>query len=232
MPPWSIALMNGNWDLAKLLIDAGSDVNQWDLYGQGPLNVAIANETVRGDDNPLDQDVPNRVTARDVVKMLVERGRESESAALLPGGGAHDPWRRHRSRHTTPFLSACANGDIEIVKLLLAHGANPRLATSDGQGPIILATTARTAAAAFRIRASLAWRRHGAKRSMTPGSSARQQRPARQSHCRTHQVAGRQRRRCESHCQAPFPAAHARRLGTSLRHPSGQQRRRWRHWST
>jgi hypothetical protein len=38
---------------------------------------------------------------------------------------------------------ACASGDIEIVKLLLAHGANPKLATSDGQGPIIIAVGSR-----------------------------------------------------------------------------------------
>ncbi len=148
MPPLSIALMNGNWDLAKLLIDAGSDVNQWDLYGQGPLNVAIANETVRGDDNPLDQDVPNRVTARDVVKMLVERGA-NPNQQLYYQAAARTILGADTGRGTTPFLSACANGDIEIVKLLLAHGANPRLATSDGQGPIILATTARTGGSGF-----------------------------------------------------------------------------------
>ena len=74
LPPLSIALMNGNWDLAKRLIEAGSDVNQWDYYGQGPLNVAIVNETVHGNGNPLDRDVPDHTTAREVVKMLVERG--------------------------------------------------------------------------------------------------------------------------------------------------------------
>ena len=41
----------------------------------------------------------------------------------------------------TPFLAACGTGDIEIVKLLLEHGANPKLATSDGRGPIIMAVS-------------------------------------------------------------------------------------------
>ena len=146
MPPLSIALMNGNWDLAKRLIEAGSDVNQWDIYGQGPLNVAIVNETVRG--NPLDLDVPNRVTARDVVKMLVERGA-NPNQQLYYHAVARTILGADIGRGTTPFLTACANGDIEIVKLLLAHGANPRLATADGQGPIILATTARTGGSGF-----------------------------------------------------------------------------------
>jgi ankyrin repeat protein len=41
----------------------------------------------------------------------------------------------------TPFLAACGTGDNELVKLLLEHGANPRLATSDGRGPIIMAVS-------------------------------------------------------------------------------------------
>ena len=148
MPPLSIALMNGNWDLAKRLIEAGSDVNQWDIYGQGPLNVAIVNETVRGGGNPLDRDVPDRTTPREVVKMLVERGA-NPNQQLYYQAVARTILGADTGRGTTPFLTACGNGDIEIVKLLLAHGANPRLATSDGQGPIILATTARTGGSGF-----------------------------------------------------------------------------------
>src|SRR6202012_567138 len=52
-------------------------------------------------------------------------------------------------RGTTPFLTACANGDIESGKLLLAHRANPRLATSDGHGPIIPPTASRTGGSSF-----------------------------------------------------------------------------------
>jgi ankyrin repeat protein len=147
MPPLSIALMNGSWDIAKRLIEAGSDVNQWDIYGQGPLNLAIVNLTVHGN-NPLDQDVPDRTTARDVVKMLVERGA-NPNQQLYYHAVARTILGADIGRGTTPFLTACANGDIETVKLLLAHGANPRLATSDGQGPIILATTARTGGSGF-----------------------------------------------------------------------------------
>ena len=147
MPPLFIAMMNGNWDIAKRLIEAGSDVNQWDIFGQGPLNVAIANLGVHND-NPLDGDAPDRTTAREVVKMLVERGA-NPNQQLYYHAAARTILGADTGRGTTPFLTACASGDIEIVKLLLAHGANPRLATSDGQGPIILATAARTGGTGF-----------------------------------------------------------------------------------
>jgi ankyrin repeat protein len=148
MPPLSIALMNGSWDIAKRLIEAGADVNQWDIYGQGPLNVAIVNLTVRSNGNPLDRDRPDRTTSREVVRMLVERGA-NPNQQLYYQAAARTLLGADTGRGTTPFLSACAGGDIGIVKLLLAHGANPRLATSDGQGPIILATASRTGGTGF-----------------------------------------------------------------------------------
>jgi ankyrin repeat protein len=139
--PLSIAMMNGNWDIAKRLIEAGADVNQWDIYGQSPLHVAIGNLNSRGSRNPLDVNSPNQSSSRDIVKMLVERGANpNQQFYFRPPGGGLDI---RLGRGFTPFLAACANGDIEIVKLLLANGANPKLATADGQGPVILAVASR-----------------------------------------------------------------------------------------
>ena len=129
-PPLSIAMMNGNWDVSKQLIEAGADVNQWDIFGQSPLHVAIGNMNRRGDNNPLDSDAQQMQTSgREIVKMLVERGANPNQQQFYraPGRG------EGVGRGYTPFLAACANGDIDIVKLLLAHGANATLATSDGQ---------------------------------------------------------------------------------------------------
>ena len=132
--PLSIAMMNGNWDIAKRLVEAGADVNQWDMNGSSPLHVAIANMNSAGSRNPLDQDKPNKASGRELIKMLLDRGA-NPNQQLYWGAG----FGASADRGMTPFLAACGTGDIELVKLLLEHGANPKLATSDGRGPIIMA---------------------------------------------------------------------------------------------
>src|SRR6185437_2706334 len=65
--PVTFAIMNDNWDIAARLINAGCDVNQWDIYGRGPLFAAIES----GVDSPGSRsagplDPPNKVTGRQV----------------------------------------------------------------------------------------------------------------------------------------------------------------------
>ena len=132
--PLSIAMMNSNWDIARRLIEAGADVNQWDMNGSSPLHVAIANMNGAGSRNPLDQDKGNKASGRDVIKMLLDRGANPNQQVYWGAG-----FGSSADRGMTPFLAACGTGDIELVKQLLEHGANPKLATSDGRGPIVMA---------------------------------------------------------------------------------------------
>ncbi|MGZ3273280.1 MAG: ankyrin repeat domain-containing protein [Caulobacteraceae bacterium] len=139
VPPLSIAMMNGNWDVARRLVEAGADVNAWDIFGQSPLHVAIGYMNTRAGNNPLDSDAQNKATGRDLVKLLVDRGANPNQELFFKAPGRDTGV----GRGYTPFLAACASGDLDLVKLLLEHGANPKLATADGQGAIILAVGSR-----------------------------------------------------------------------------------------
>jgi hypothetical protein len=36
-----LTLINGHWDTAMQLINAGANVNDWDFWGQSPLSIAV-----------------------------------------------------------------------------------------------------------------------------------------------------------------------------------------------
>jgi uncharacterized protein len=142
--PLTIAMMNGNWDIAKRLILAGADVNAWDIYGQAPLHVAIETAYVggRSASRSVPGDPPNEASGEEIVRMLVERGANPNQqmffrAPRAPGSVAAG------SRGTTPFHRACASGYVELIKMLLAHGAEINLHQADGQTATMLALAAR-----------------------------------------------------------------------------------------
>ena len=136
--PMVIAMINGNFDIAKRLIEAGADVNQWDIFGQAPLHVAIASMGGGRSANPFDVEQPQKATGAELVQMLIERGanpnQQTYFRPAVRGGGG---------RGTTPFLVAVGTGNLELVKQLVAKGANVRLATSEGTGAIHAAVQAR-----------------------------------------------------------------------------------------
>src|SRR4029450_774039 len=73
--PLLVAIMNANWDLAKQLIDAGADVNQWDVYGEAPLFTAVDLRN-RLDGGRASIDAPNTNNGLAIVKALIERGAD------------------------------------------------------------------------------------------------------------------------------------------------------------
>ena len=130
--PLLLAILNANWDLAKQLILAGADVNQWDMFGEAPLLTAV-DLRQRIDGGRASIDPINTTKGIAIVNLLLERGADPNMQLLFKPanvrGGVY-------TRGATALIRAAYNGDAEVVKLLLAHGADATLMTADRQTPI------------------------------------------------------------------------------------------------
>ncbi|MEJ0100743.1 MAG: ankyrin repeat domain-containing protein [Pseudomonadota bacterium] len=137
-----MALLNYHWDAAKFLIEAGADVNLWDIYGQSPLYVAVDMNTP-----PVGRriELPSMdvATGEDIARLLLARGANPNVQLKLRPRYRNIPNDRYRDPMivwgTTPLLRAAKAGDVPMVKLLLDHGALPNLANSQGVTPLMAA---------------------------------------------------------------------------------------------
>jgi len=128
--PLLLAMVNNNWDIARQLIEAGADIQQWDMFGQAPLFAAVADRTQSG----LTIDgIMNETDGLTIVRMLLERGANPNMQLFFrPAKARGGPL----SRGTTPLIRAANNGDLEVIRLLLEHGAEANLAQADLQTPV------------------------------------------------------------------------------------------------
>ena len=141
--PVTIALINGHYDVAGALVEAGANPNLYDYTGRGALYAAIDFNTMPASNRPAPKVLENRLSALDVARMLLERGADPNARlAQMP------PYRAKLDRGndviyaagTTPLLRAAKAADLPAMKLLLEHGADPTLAPErSGITPLLAA---------------------------------------------------------------------------------------------
>jgi ankyrin repeat protein len=144
-----IALINGHFDVAGALVEAGTDPNLADYTGRTALYAAIDFNTMPKSNRPAPKVLENRLTGLDVARLLLERGADVNATLQR-----QPPYRAKLDRGndtmlgggTTPFLRAAKAGDLPAMRLLLEHGADPKLApTRNGIDPLMAAAGLGTA---------------------------------------------------------------------------------------
>jgi len=130
--PLLLAILNANWDLAKQLIVAGADVNQWDIFGEAPLVTAVDSRN-RIDGGRASIDPTNTTGGLAIVNLLLEHGADPNMQLLFKPANVRGTVY---TRGVTPLIRAAYNADLEVVKILLAHGADATISTADRQTPI------------------------------------------------------------------------------------------------
>jgi ankyrin repeat protein len=128
-----IAIINANYDFAAFLIDAGADPNVVDNEaGMGPLYAAIdMHRLAVGHGRPNPRPV-GTLTAVDIVRRLLDRRANPNVALKAPiFQRQHTIGDATLGKGATPLLRAAKSGDVEMMKLLLPAGADPKAALSN-----------------------------------------------------------------------------------------------------
>jgi ankyrin repeat protein len=130
--PLLVAIMNANWDLARQLILAGADVDQWDIYGEAPLFTAVGlRSQINGGRASIDP--LNESDGLTIVRMLLAHGASPNMQLFFRPANVRGSTN---TRGSTPLIRAANNGDLEVVNLLLEHGADATVYLADRQTPI------------------------------------------------------------------------------------------------
>lgn len=112
-PPLLLALKKGYTIIAKILLNAGADVNEKDKLGLTPLMMACGKPTFG---------------YRDIAETLIKKGAQINVRDALG---------------YTPLLLALSGGTIDIAELLINKGADVSARTRKGDTPLSLAQNAK-----------------------------------------------------------------------------------------
>jgi ankyrin repeat protein len=134
MSPLLMAVENGHFELAELLLEKGADPNDIRPGYTALHAITWVRKPLRGDGDPPPIGSGKR-TSLDLVQTLVAKGADVNARH-----GKHRPANSALNRtDATPFLLACETGDVPLMKLLLGSGADPTITNADNVTPLLAA---------------------------------------------------------------------------------------------
>jgi ankyrin repeat protein len=136
-----IAIINAHYEFGAMLLEAGADPNIADTEaGMGALYALVDMHRLavgHGRPNPKPVGLMSGV---DLAKKLLERGADPNTRLKKA------IFQRHHTagdstlaEGATPFLRAAKSGDIEMMRALVAGGADPKLAMPNGSNALLYA---------------------------------------------------------------------------------------------
>jgi uncharacterized protein len=136
-----LAAMNGHLELAKYLLDHGADPNLASDSGVTALYSAVDVQWAPKTWFPQPSTEQERVTYIDLIEDLLKKGAQVNAAVN------EKPWFRSFTNDytwvdpagATPFWRAAQSSDIVAMRLLIAHGADPKIATKSAETPLMAA---------------------------------------------------------------------------------------------
>jgi ankyrin repeat protein len=135
-----IAIINAHYEFAAMLIEAGADPNVVDGSGMGALYAAVdMHRLAVGHGRPNPKPI-GLLDSADIVRLLLERGAQPNAALSKPIiQRQHTFGDSTLAEGATPLLRAAKSGDVELVKALVAGGADPAHTMPNGATALMYA---------------------------------------------------------------------------------------------
>jgi uncharacterized protein len=142
------ATQNRHYKLAAYLLDHGANPNISNKGGWTPLYLATDNRNIEAGDYPVRAPDMDHL---DYIKLLIDSGANVNARICGPQSTPEKctgDTTETRTNFTmqwlfedgaTAFLRAAQSGDVDLMKLLLAHGADPKIFTAHNVTPLAVA---------------------------------------------------------------------------------------------
>ncbi len=135
--PLLAATQNQNYQMGKFLIERGANVNLANKGAWTPLYLAVDNRNIKGGDYPTrtaDMD------SLEFITLLLDHGADV-NARITESTETRTVFTNQwlNEDGATAFLRAAQSGDLELLKLLVARGADPKINTRLGVTPLAVA---------------------------------------------------------------------------------------------
>ncbi|MBZ5577402.1 MAG: ankyrin repeat domain-containing protein [Acidobacteriia bacterium] len=126
--PLLVATQNRYYKLGAYLIDHGADVNLANKGAWTPLYLATDNRNIESGDYPVRKGDMDHL---EFIKLLLDKGA-NVNARMKDSTETRTVFTNQwlDENGATAFLRASQSGDVVLMKLLLAHGADPKIDTT------------------------------------------------------------------------------------------------------
>jgi ankyrin len=135
--PLLIAIVNGHYELATMLIERGANPNVADANGRTPLYAAVDLRNVQWSQAPAPE-LPQAAHLAMITRLLDKGADPNLTISGKVGHRGSFDMRWSDLKGGTAFSRAAWNGDVEVMRLLLARGADPKVVTEKGETALLL----------------------------------------------------------------------------------------------
>ena len=136
--PLLAAVHNRHYRLAMVLLERGADPGLANQGGWTPLYLATDNRNIEAGDYPTRRPDGDHL---ELIAALLARGVDPN--ARMASSTETRTIFTHQWLYeagATPFLRAAQSGDLALLRLLLEHGADPSIPTTNGTTPLMVAS--------------------------------------------------------------------------------------------